>query len=150
MWLLGGTRPFGGGRAMQQRRPNAKEYAVLQVGLTDAGQCVLLENPPDPIRSHNTGGGKAEWIVVGNCDDDDMIAIDPVLTLGGTKHENVITPNGPMRINAKHEGRIRVTVRQGAQQGEYEYQVLINDQPAEYVSPADRGVLAVCPDWPCR
>lgn len=32
----------------------------------------------------------------------------------------------------------------------FEYTILINGRPAEFASPAERGVLVACPEWPCK
>jgi hypothetical protein len=135
-------------------RSNAKEFAILQVGMIEVGGrtiCGLVSNPPDSILTHNTqGGGKAEWTIVGNCGDTDVIAINPDLREGGTPKPGLITPTGPPRVSAKHGERLRAVVRPTAPSADYEYEVLINNAPAEYASPASRGLFAICPEWPCR
>jgi hypothetical protein len=140
----------------QGRQPDAKEFAILQVGMIEVGGntiCGLVSNPPDTIWTHNTGtggGGKAEWIIVGNCADANTVRINPILTQGGAPRPDVIRAAGPADVPAKHGERLRVIVLPNSAAGEYQYQVLINGQPAQYASEASRGTFALCPEWPCR
>jgi hypothetical protein len=141
------------GPAARTQHPNAKEVSILEVGLDRGGNCVLLENPPDAVVTHNTnqgGGGRIEWIVVGNCGDADEVGIRPILRLNGADRPDVLETNGTtFKIKAKHDGRIKLKIKGTPPAGDYEYQVLINDRPAEYASPADWGLFRICPEWPC-
>jgi len=125
------------------------EWIVLPVAFDESTRvCRLAEQTPGEIRT--ASDRKVTWIVVGGCPGNHTIAIDRQLKKGSGGHD-LFTGSAPIQTNATDGSRMEGKLRQlnKDEKGLYQYQVLIDDDPAQYGSNADLGDFYACPNWPC-
>lgn len=130
-----------------------QEWITVPVGMVD-GVCKMIQKRPAELRTE--ARSQVHWIVTGNCTGNPTVAIDE-FKLGETSvpQGDLFDPNGTSlegklpTIGTEPFVRLHGRLKSGLQKAHYTYRVLINGQPAQFQSPADRGDMFMCPVWPC-
>jgi hypothetical protein len=146
--LLGLSLPLATCTLKAPRASFAREWAVLNIWTDPADKsCKMQQRSPTPI--FTSPNGKAAWVIAGDCGKEHTVAIDRQFRMKGGGVRDVME-SGDVEEPATDGGRLQMRLKRDTPEGTYEYQILIDGKPAEYASPADRGLFVVCPDWPCR
>jgi len=147
--------------------------------LADTGpgreDCKLMQKRPGPVQA--VRGSWIRWILVGDCQAGVTVGISKKFTNQNGEDVNIIADNlkaeneadrmagnkeidldgaqeedparEQIKVKFQKNRRLVVKIRRDAPYGTYRYQILINDKPLLANSLAERGVLRVCPEWPC-
>lgn len=142
--------PAGGGPPGAKKDQWKNEFALI-VLKDDQGTCKVKERRPQAIYTESSS--TVTWIIVGSCQNAPPVAIDRRFEVSGGGTQEVFTQGSSLTTTAQNGHMITATVLPNLTPDDkpvhFEYTILINNQPAEYASRADRGEFAVCPDWPC-
>lgn len=137
--------------------------------------CKLMQKRPADV--HAVPGSWIRFVLVGGCRPDTPVGISTVFTDQNGNDVRIIAENlaaenekdrkagkkeidlDPEQVEDKDREQIKikfnknrrllVKIRNNAPQGRYRYQILVRDKAVIANSLAERGVLLVCPDWPC-
>ena len=146
-----------GPKTLNLEELDKKEWVVLAVGVNNAGKCALKEKQTSEIRTE--AKSQVNWIVVGYCPavegKPQTIEIDRKFKKNGQEYDP-FKDTSALKIDIPTTdgqfGRMRGDVKDSVsadQKGRYKYKIRINQEVAEWRSPADDGDFFLCPVWPC-
>jgi hypothetical protein len=152
------------------------EWVVLhlQPDAGNANDCILEQHRPADI--HAVPGSWIRWVLVGECHADvgisarftgpngeevevvpaDLQAENEKDKAKGLKEIDIDpdqrrdTEREQFKIRFQRHKRLVIKIRQDIPpRGTYRYQIFIDDKAARSRSLAERGVMRICPEWPC-
>ena len=120
--------------------PPKQEHVSLRIGEGPTpGSCVLKEQTPPEIRTESRA--TVTWKIEGECPDHSI----------GIERQSIgeVFQDGRLEAPARANQMLIAILKDRLEKKTHHYRVLIDNQPAQFASPANTGTLRACPDWPC-